>query len=118
MLNARPSYLVRLVRSMSKKVGVFAIVALLSISASAVGPLNATVNAQPTLGGTSGLSSGYGSTTSTCAIETVGWVICPVMRSIAKLADYGFAFINQNFLRIEYNIQANDGGVYKAWELV
>src|SRR5690606_19726524 len=24
----------------------------------------------------------------------------------------------QNFLRIEYNIQANDGGVYKAWELV
>lgn len=118
MLNARPSYLVRLVRSMSKKVGVFAVVALLSISASAIGPLNATVNAQPTLGGASGLSSGYGSTSSTCAIETVGWVICPIMRSIALLADYGFAFINQNFLRVEYDLTGGDSGVYKAWQMM
>ena len=55
---------------------------------------------------------------STCAIETVGWVICPTMRSIAKLADYGFAYINQNFLRIEYNLASNTSGVYKAWELM
>lgn len=81
-------------------------------------PLTNNLSTFAQFGNTEGLSSGYGSNTSTCAIETVGWVICPVMRSIAKLADYGFAFINQNFLRIEYNIQANDGGVYKAWELV
>jgi hypothetical protein len=64
------------------------------------------------LGGsfTNGLSS--------CAIETVGWVICPTMRSIAKLADYGFTYINQNFLRIDYNIAANDSGIYKAWEIM
>ncbi len=64
------------------------------------------------LGGsfTNGLSS--------CAIETVGWVICPTMRSIARLADYGFAYINQAFLRIEYSITANDSGTYKAWELM
>lgn len=64
------------------------------------------------LGGslTNGLSS--------CAIETVGWVICPTMRSIAKLADYGFSYINQNFLKIEYSLAANDSGTYKAWELM
>lgn len=79
--------------------------------------LSPTANAQGltdllSLGGsfTNGLSS--------CAIETVGWVICPTMRSIAKLADYGFTYINQSFLRIDYNIAANDSGTYKAWELM
>lgn len=69
-------------------------------------------------GSLTGLLSSYGGNTSTCAIETVGWVVCPTMRSIAKLADYGFAFINQNFLRIEFNISSTSGGVYKAWELM
>lgn len=59
-----------------------------------------------------------GETISTCAIEQVGWVICPTMRTIAKLADYGFAFININYLKIEYEITANDSGTYKAWEQV
>tara|TARA_B100001245_G_scaffold234308_1_gene219597 strand:+ start:2626 stop:4722 length:2097 start_codon:yes stop_codon:yes gene_type:complete len=64
------------------------------------------------LGGsfTNGLSS--------CAIETVGWVICPTMRSIAKLADYGFTYMNQNFLRIDYALAANDSGTYTAWEIM
>jgi hypothetical protein len=64
------------------------------------------------LGGsfTNGLSS--------CAIETVGWVICPTMRSIAKLADYGFSYINQSFMRIDYNLAANDSGTYKAWDIM
>ncbi|MCA9327380.1 hypothetical protein KDA14_02520, partial [Candidatus Saccharibacteria bacterium] len=40
------------------------------------------------------------------------------MRSIAKLADYGFTYINQNFLRVDYSISANNSGTYKAWELM
>lgn len=55
---------------------------------------------------------------SSCAIETVGWVICPTMRSIAKLADYGFTYINKYFLRIDYTLTANNGGTYKAWEIM
>lgn len=63
--------------------------------------------------------SSFGSSVSTCAIETVGWVICPVMRTIAKLADFGFAFINKDFLRIEYDvISGSDSGIFKAWELI
>lgn len=70
------------------------------------------------LSDTSGLTSGYAKNVSSCQIEQVGWVICPVMRSIAKLADYGFAFININFLKIEYGISNTDSGVYKAWEIM
>jgi hypothetical protein len=55
---------------------------------------------------------------SSCAIETVGWVICPTMNSIAKIADYGFTYINQNFLRIDYSIASNTSGTYKAWEIM
>lgn len=55
---------------------------------------------------------------SSCAIETVGWVICPTMRSIARLADYGFSYINSNFLRIDYSIASNSSGTYKAWALM
>jgi hypothetical protein len=64
------------------------------------------------LGGsfTNGLSS--------CAIETVGWVVCPTMRSIARLADYGFTYINRNFLRVDSNISNTSSGTYKAWELM
>lgn len=55
---------------------------------------------------------------STCAIETVGWVICPTMLSIARLADYGFTYINKNFLRIDYNLTSTDSGTYKAWSIM
>lgn len=65
-----------------------------------------------------GLTSGFGGNISTCAIETVGWVICPVMRSIAKVADYGFAFINTNFLQIDYSMTSTDSGIYTGWEIM
>lgn len=81
-------------------------------------PASASFSQVAQFGNTSNLSSGYGANVSSCEIETVGWVICPVMRSIAKLADYGFAFINQNFLKIEYGISNSDSGVYKAWEIM
>lgn len=87
-------------------------------SANAQAPVAASFSQVAQFGNTSGLSSGYGSNTSSCEIETVGWIICPVMRSIAKLADYGFAFINQNFLKIEYGISNSESGVYKAWEIM
>lgn len=69
------------------------------------------------LGSLSALTS-FTNGLSSCAIETVGWVICPTMRSIAKLADYGFTYINQSFMKIDYNIQANDSGTFKAWDIM
>lgn len=53
-----------------------------------------------------------------CAIETVGWVICPTMRTIARLADKGFAYINQNSLKINYALFDTTGKTYQAWEIM
>lgn len=81
--------------------------------------LSSTANAQ--FSGLTSLLGAGGSLTdglSSCAIETVGWVICPTMRSIARLADYGFTYINSNFLRIDYSIASNSSGTYRAWELM
>lgn len=127
MLKHRPSFLVSQLGTQLR--GAFLLsagVLLLSFLASMI-PITSTqaaslpvtpgmqIVAQSPLEGLSGMGSDYGSNTSTCAIETVGWVICPVMRSIARVADYGFAFINQNFLQIEYDIRSTDSGVFIAW---
>lgn len=53
-----------------------------------------------------------------CAIETVGWVICPTLRSIARLADKGFTYINQSSLKINYDLFGNTSRTYKAWEIM
>lgn len=90
--------------------GAFFAVGLVAVTLGTVATPLSTAHAQT--------PTGYGQNTSSCEIETVGWIICPVMRSIAKLADYGFAFINQNFLKIEFGIFNSDSGVYKAWELM
>ena len=83
----------------------------------AVSPLATRSANAADLGSLSSLTS-FTNGLSSCAIETVGWVICPTMRSIAKLADYGFTYINQNFMKIDYNIQANDSGTFKAWDIM
>ncbi|USN97117.1 MAG: hypothetical protein H6797_05890 [Candidatus Nomurabacteria bacterium] len=57
-------------------------------------------------------------TGNSCAIETVGWVVCPTMRSIARLADYGFSYINQSSLAINYKIFDNSSKTFKAWEIM
>lgn len=53
-----------------------------------------------------------------CAIETVGWVICPTMRSIARLADKGFTYINQSSLGINYSLFSNSGKTFTTWQVM
>jgi hypothetical protein len=53
-----------------------------------------------------------------CAIETVGWVICPTMRTIARLADKGFTYINQSTLSIDYTLFGNNGKTFQGWEVM
>ena len=53
-----------------------------------------------------------------CAIETVGWVICPTMRTIARMADKGFTYINKNSLSLNYQLFGNTGKTFQAWEVM
>lgn len=45
--------------------------------------------------------SGSGEGESSCSIEGIGWIICPVMNFIAKLNDQAFGFLSDNFLFID-----------------
>lgn len=104
-------------RTFVRRGGLFLLAALVAVTMTVSPIMSRPAHAQ----GLSDLLSLGGSFTnglSGCAIETVGWVICPTMRSIARLADYGFSYINSNFLKIDYSIASNTSGTYKAWELM
>lgn len=94
---------------------------LMAILTSVTLTLTPVVSQEANAQGISDLLSLGGSFTnslSTCAIETVGWIICPTMLSIARLADYGFTYINKNFLRIDYSLTSDSSGTYKAWSIM
>lgn len=52
---------------------------------------------------------------SSCSLEGVGWIVCPVLKAAAKAADFAFTFISQSFLQLEVTIFDPDNGVQKAW---
>lgn len=61
-----------------------------------------------------GLSLGSNS----CAIETIGWVVCPTMRTIARMADKGFAYIKKESMKLNFELFSSTGKTYKAWQIV
>lgn len=52
----------------------------------------------------------------TCAIEKIGWILCPIMEGAAKIADKTFSVLANNFLQVEPQLLADDGAK-PAWEL-
>jgi hypothetical protein len=53
-----------------------------------------------------------------CAIEKIGWILCPVIEGSAKLADFAFRFLANNFLAIEAELlssQDPNTGTFAAW---
>lgn len=52
----------------------------------------------------------------TCAIEKVGWILCPILEGAAKIADKTFSLLANNFLQVEPKLLADDGAK-PAWEL-
>ncbi len=51
----------------------------------------------------------------TCAIDNVGWIVCPVLRSAAKAADSAFTFVSDNFLAVEVALLDSKSGTAEAW---
>lgn len=54
----------------------------------------------------------------TCAIEGVGWIICPVVRFLSKVADYSYGFISKNFLVTEKSLLDNTSTTKTVWNSV
>ena len=57
------------------------------------------------------------SNTSSCGIEGIGWIVCPVMNFLGKVSDTAFNFLANTFL--ETNTQTvvadSSNGTYAAW---
>ena len=52
----------------------------------------------------------------TCAVEKIGWILCPIMEGAAKIADKTFSVLANNFLQVEPQLLADDGAK-PAWDL-
>lgn len=55
---------------------------------------------------------------SSCAIEGIGWLICPLVSFMADIADSSFTFLADNFLQVKTDIVASDSPTFKAWVVI
>lgn len=55
------------------------------------------------------------SATSSCAVQGIGWIVCPVMNFLGRLNDAAFDFLANSFLETESRL-INDEATKKAWE--
>lgn len=53
-----------------------------------------------------------------CNIEGVGWIICPVVKFLAKVTDGAMNFLEKNFLKIEASLLEEGKAAQKAWEKI
>ena len=54
----------------------------------------------------------------TCAIEKMGWILCPIIETSGKIGDQAFNFLANNFLQTEPELISNSpSGTKAAWEL-
>ena len=65
----------------------------------------------------SGQSENGSSDRPDCAVKELGWLVCPVINFMARIADAAFAMIADNFLKIEPGL-ASGGEVQAAWGIM
>lgn len=53
----------------------------------------------------------------TCAVEKIGWFLCPVIEQTAKMSDKAFGFLADNFLRTDPQLFSDNSGTKAAWEM-
>ncbi len=63
--------------------------------------------------GTNGGSATGGGKTS-CNIDGVGWIICPVLRFLAKVSDISYGMVNA-LLKVQPAVFNDKSGLYDAW---
>ena len=85
----------------------------------AVGPADSakylTGNVSNPIGGGTGPEGTADNAPPDCAVESVGWAICPLMNFIAGLNDRAFSVLSGNFLETESELLDNDQ-TKAAWE--
>ena len=54
--------------------------------------------------------------TTTCAVEKIGWIICPIFEGAARAADRAFVFLAEWFLEVPPELFNNESKTKDAWE--
>ena len=54
---------------------------------------------------------------SSCVIEGVGWIICPVFNFLAGVADSAYNLV-EGFLKTDVGLFNSDSGTYRAWVIM
>ena len=90
--------------------------------------------AQPSPLSGSGKENSTGNASTSCAVKTIGWIVCPVINFLAGIADTAFNFLADNFLSVntlllntDPNAMTTDSsgnqvtvgtGAYSAWQMM
>lgn len=60
----------------------------------------------------------FGDGESSCAVEGIGWIVCPVMTFLGTMTDIAFNFLSTTFLETKasyFNISGSNNSAYQAW---
>lgn len=82
----------------------------------AAGPTGLVAQTTQPYGGM--LGSNNASSVSSCALDQIGWIVCPVVRSVAIVADSAFTFITQDFLVIDIDLFDSSSATNTVWGMM
>lgn len=86
-------------------------------AASTTSPAPTTNTATPVTGGDATPDDSADDNSVTCAVEKIGWILCPIMEGAAKISDKAFDILADNFLRTDPELVQDDSGTKIAWEV-
>lgn len=58
---------------------------------------------------------GASTAASSCAIEGVGWIVCPTVNFMASIADSAFTYLSDSFLQVDTGIVSTSSSTYTVW---
>lgn len=61
---------------------------------------------------------GANSQTTTCAVEGIGWIICPVLTFLGKIVDQAYAFVASLLTVQPLMTTGSSEGIYQAWSAI
>ncbi len=63
-------------------------------------------------------AGGAGDAPTTCAVDGIGWLVCPVISFLATIADNAFEFLSDSFLRVDLGVYSTTSGTFQAWSIM
>jgi hypothetical protein len=72
----------------------------------------------PTQDGSTTGDDGDEAPVSSCAVEGIGWILCPVINFLAGVADASFNFLADSFLRTDPKVFNTEDQVYATWAIM